>query len=458
MWYNVKKEIMEVIKMNKSKVADINGITVLDISNMNCWMVNLKPTWKDIKSFQQKCINKKVFGIGWTYQDHYETQNEIILDDNNRKEYIKAYNAYADKPEHKWGHISKSAMKEIDMMGKGDIVMMRLRDGHYYIGRISKEAFYRNDIFEVKEDNEIMSWMCEVEKWYEIKSADDLPAEITGRFSQKLQSTITRISPERTRLLMIKIYDEMAGTQLCGVQIPKINITYENYARSLNYMELENLVCKYIYDKHKDEGYMLLPSSGKVSQMKYEFTFVNDDENKKPITCQVKNQNKDPIKASEYTDDFNIYEKIYLFSGNENIDMSNAAENIVKIEKKDLYATLESFLYLKRKLSKYYSFDKTEQNSKKTNYEIIKEKLEENSDWKNVKQFRKKNKEYVYKLSTDINEQKIDEQNDEELSANKWIAFVYYDFFYTEDFDCFVIRGRVDYTDKVINSVIELMK
>ena len=72
--------------MNKSKVSDINGITVLDISNINCWIVNLKPTGKDIKSFQQKCINKKVFGIGWTYQDHYETQNEIILDDNNRKE------------------------------------------------------------------------------------------------------------------------------------------------------------------------------------------------------------------------------------------------------------------------------------------------------------------------------------------------------------------------------------
>ena len=138
--------------------------------------------------------------------------------------------------------------------------------------------------------------------------------------------------------------------------------------------------------------------------------------------------------------------------------MSNAAENIVKIEKKDLYATLESFLYLKRKLSKYYSFDKTEHSSKKTNYEIIKEKLEENSDWKNVKQFRKKNNGYGYKLSTDINEQKIDEQNGEELSANKWIAFVYYDFFYTEDFDCFVIRGRVDYTDDVIKNVIELMK
>ncbi len=34
--------------------------------------------------------------------------------------------------------------------------------------------------------------------------------------------------------------------------------------------------------------------SAKVNEMKYEFTFVSGEPNKKPITCQVKNQNSEP--------------------------------------------------------------------------------------------------------------------------------------------------------------------
>ena len=77
-------------------------------------------------------------------------------------------------------------------------------------------------------------------------------------------------------------------------------------------------VCAYIYNKHYEDGYMPLPSSGKVSRLKYEFTFISNKTNKKPITCQVKNQNSEPINVKNYENYKNIYEKIYLFSGNNN--------------------------------------------------------------------------------------------------------------------------------------------
>ncbi|MCR4718983.1 MAG: hypothetical protein K5768_05070 [Firmicutes bacterium] len=321
----------------------------IDIGRINCWIVNLKPYGQGdsdevIKDFQQRCINYKsgVFGIGW-------------LDTNKAPKEGRHYLSESDASWFSAG-VSNKAKNNMEKVQKGDLVIMRLRDGHIYIGKVKKQAFYESGLKD-KNQSERLSCMCEVEKWHKIENQDELPQAICGRLSQRQQQTIELIANSEIKLLMIFVYEHLDGTEKI-VDVPKVRLTKANFTRALNYMELEDLVCAYIYDKHKKENYMLLPSSCKVSRMKYEFNFVCS--NRKPITCQVKNQNADAIKISDYKNDIDVYEKIYLFSGNGNIQGCPNG-NIEIIDKQDLYNKLintedKSIEFMRTNLERYYDF------------------------------------------------------------------------------------------------------
>ena len=88
---------------------------------------------------------------------------------------------------------------------------------------------------------------------------------------------------------------------------------------------------------------MLLPSSGKVSQAKYEFRFINvEHPERKAITCQVKNQAD--IQIEQYKGETG-YEWIYLFSGlwsdEEAVNKQVKCDsNVVVISPSELFETL----------------------------------------------------------------------------------------------------------------------
>ena len=415
----------------------MNRIKTVDISNINCWIVNLKPfdsnaNSAEIYNFQQKCVKNKVFGIGWWNTDYDMGAENIICLKANRDTYLKEYGKVLPAMQN-----ATDAMMKIR---KGDFVIMRLRDAHYYLGRVSDEAFHKNDLFADKSDNQIMSWVCSVEKWYEFKTDEELPSEICGRFSQRRQPTITRIVNYRQKLLTIAAYEKKSGINVVGV--PKIRLTVDNFARSLNYMELEDLVCAYIYNRHYDDKYMLLPSSGKVSQMKYEFTFVSGVMNRKPITCQVKNQNKTSIEVSDYANDADKYEIIYLFSGNKNIsnEYNININNIVIIDSYELYKELtqqENMAFLREKLCRYYTFDDSYYS-----IEDIERKLNEYG-WQRVEHL-KKNNTNNYMISAG--------GEGESGTVTRWLSLGYnWSYYYADDFGCFVKEkgSEVDITDLV---------
>jgi hypothetical protein len=156
----------------------------------------------------------------------------------------------------------------------------------------------------------LFSWGATVEKWVEYSDDGEIPSEIVGRFSQRLHSTIQRIAPYRQRLLVMAMYENKLPEKERKINVPKLHIDSYNFVRSLNYMELEDLVAFYIGEKHNVDEYRLLPSSCKINQPKFEFRFVAKD--KKPITCQVKNQEE--IEIEHYVEE-DSYEKIYIFSG-----------------------------------------------------------------------------------------------------------------------------------------------
>lgn len=285
-------------------------IPFIDIADTQCWLIYLMPfnssdrtDYERVLNFQQECIKRGVFGMGWDL-DCLEYGTPMTPE--NADYYTKAYN---DRYEPEGWTVSDKSVSSYQSIKKGDYVVTRMKNGHYFVGKVSSDGAYylykNNDQF-----FGLFSWGGDVEEWFEYETDDEIPSEIAGRFSQRLHPTIQRVSGYRQRLLVISMYENKVEEGKKAFEIPKLKITPYNFVRSLTYMQLEDLVALYIDKKWHDTGYRLLPSSCKVSQQNYEFRFVAP--NRKPITCQVKNQQE--IYLDHYVSESG-YEFIYIFSG-----------------------------------------------------------------------------------------------------------------------------------------------
>ena len=291
----------------------VNTIPFIDMrrspeDSINCWIVYLLPFNKQthidddtIYALQQACIDNNIFGMGWNLGDKMLTFGTTIQDGIEEYKSLHSYDSKMEK-----------ALSNYAKIQKGDYILMRLKNGHYYIGRASESPIY---IQQKEFPFSYFSWGCHVDRWEEFISDVDVPSGIKGRLSQRRHPTIQRIAYYILRLLVMKLYEDRAKERATVPQfsIPKIRITQNNFVRCLDYRQLEDMVALYIWERHGDRGYMLLPSSGKINQMKYEFLFINvNDPKQKPITCQVKNQEN--INIEKYRQESG-YECIYLFSG-----------------------------------------------------------------------------------------------------------------------------------------------
>lgn len=330
----------------------MSKIPYINIADTNVWIIYLMPFSKEsrtdydpVNDFQQKCIEEKIFGMGWAIPCFaYGTK----ITDETAAEYVNKYNAQG------WT-VSDDAVNGYKNIRKGDYVVTRLKNSHYYVGKVSSDGvFYIN-----KSDDPVygkLSWGGTVEKWVEYSNDREIPSEIVGRFSQRMHSTIQRISPYRQRLLVISMYEKHLPKQERIFNIPKLHIDYDNFVRSLDDKELEDLVALYIADIHNCDGYRLIPSSCKVNLQNYEFFFMANG--RKPITCQVKSQKK--INIDHYVDE-RSYEKIYIFSGcwddkqvMEKKQEYSAYSHISILSQKELFKTLKAHNIF---TNDFYDFD-----------------------------------------------------------------------------------------------------
>ena len=317
-----------------------NVIKAIDQDAVNCWIIFEKPFEEPERSnkdivlpYQKLCIEKNIFGMGWSL-DTERIPYGTSMTSETRRIYIEEYGKrYDQKP-------SKKALDCYEKMKSGDIAIQRMMNGHYCIGRLTTGTIYLN-----KKENPYkeLSWGCEVEKWYEIKNEMELPAGIRGRFSQSRLGTVQNVVNE-IKPLIISLYELMAYGKSSA---PAIRLSQENFANHLDYKELEDLVFLHMWDRHKDEGYVMLPSSCKVNQPVYEFYLTKGPDNN--IACQVKNRNDAPL-PHEYVDDQHL-RLIYVFSGlwsEENaLDyqkqaINAGAMNVKAILPSDLFQTLQS--------------------------------------------------------------------------------------------------------------------
>ena len=406
----------------------MGNVRFYNMNGINCWIINLKPFGKDnsaeeIRSLQEDCLKECVFGIGW-WTEYFDNKPKLTLNEETKEEYKKICERFDNRSS------AKEAVEQMSCIKCGDLVIMRLRDGHIYMGKVTETAFHDNTILRSSDPKRI-SWMCRVEKWLEFGDYNKIPSEILGRFSQRQQSTITRIAGYKQRLLMIAMYEKKCNGK---TDVPKVVLNENNFARALDYKDLEDLVCSYIHGIHYEDGYMLLPSSGKVSRQKYEFTFVSNKSDKKPITCQVKNQNSEPINAADYEKDKDIYEKIYLFSGNDNfINREFVKDNIEIISSKNLFDVLSSgkLGYMYKKLSEYHTF------SSNIDLKNIYARLNQKG-WQIRKTFKGN--------ENDFKRCKVWKDNNDEIG---WISFGYNGFYITNEFDMFIIDWENEIAEKI---------
>ncbi len=344
----------------------MDKIRFFNIADVDCWIVYIMPFNDEEKGdlelvnrVQRCCIQDNYFGMGWDLEDAYSFEEEISKDkaEEYKKKYIEKYDGVYS--------VSDSAISAYVRIKKGDYVIARLKDSNYYVGRVASErAVWMNKPGD--ENYKYFSWGCKVEKWVKFSNPDMVPSEIVGRFSQRLHSTIQRIDTYRLRLLVMALYESGIEETERIWNVPKLRINGYNFVSSLHDKELENLMALFMYELHS--GYILLPSSCKVSEPKYEFRFVL--RNAKPITCQVKN--KRWVYPELYEGD-DSYEKIYLFSGlwtEDDIQMFrekyNGKRNIYIVSKQELYDTLkkEGMFY-----NPFYDFENSPVSTRDFNLE-----------------------------------------------------------------------------------------
>ena len=398
----------------------MSSIPFINISNTNCWLVNLLPFGdntkiEDIKAFQSECINKSVFGMGW---DCLYSKDICYIELNEAEK--EKHLSVCKNCKEKLCPVSKEILDRYSEINPGDYVITRLKNAHYYIGKVVTKTFYSYG----KEKVERLSWCCKVEKWIEYENEIEIPSEILGRFSQRNHSTIEKIANYRTKLLLISTYEKRIDAEEKIFNVPFLHITRSNFCRCLNYTELEDLVYLYISQKHKNEGYICFPSSGKINRAKFEFSFVNENKEMKPISCQVKNQKT--IDIEDYINEPS-YRLIYLFSGKWTVDnveefrKKYANSNIVFISPSELYELVEEYLD---------STDKSDQY-------VITESQTEALPF-DISEFTLINKNFCYRNKEKNKKQiKYDENDD-------WICFSSNDLYYSKEFQALILNGSVD--------------
>lgn len=520
---------------------DIKDIEIIDLRQVkNCWLVQMLPfTFEDkndknlVNDYQNFCFKNKIFGIGWS-NDYDEKKNKMkrledIFDDVEisdgelseelRKKvlekikkynifnevefkdkyiqdiYQKVYNKITPKDEKKEDETAdngkesdnkdnglKKAIRNFFKVEEGDIIITRLKNGTYLIGQVKDgKKFFKKD----KEEKEILkecksngfSWRCEVDEWVPLQRNEILP-DIIGRFSQRNQNTISSTN-DKIKLLALKLYQEKKkNRKKQNIKIPPIILNENNFGRSLNPDELEDLVYLYILNKENNENLILLPSHCKVNEPMYEFYLKDKNNvNEKNITCQVKNIHK--VEYSDYLKQKDLFKKIYLFSGiNDYGNNVEEDDRVIKIPQTELYRCLidkiNYFPFLNNK--EYYINDEKNNNKEKyknNSNEDIKIKVShvnsKYNGWSMHKYKERLNGKKRFKVNFFDDDGKILHTSSKEYSCDNEIEIVknrihsiefFYKvngeeehFYYNNEFRSFIIKSAENEITNIIDEV-----
>lgn len=223
-------------------------------------------------------IEKGILSAGWSFKDTPEMRAEAIEKIHTFSDYRKFFDETSDKLgwNKKWNQQSVHFL--FDNLQAGDFVWLKNK-GTYWVTQVPQDpkSMFKFDMSEQFMAADAVAHMGPLE-WIEVGGEDTVPGSVTTAKS-RLQAAMQRIDNGDE---LIEFGDETYTTTslIAKSAIDKYNnippIKYEiSKMQIFNLMGaigLEDLVAFWLYSEY---GYVVIPSTNKISTELYEFVMVD---------------------------------------------------------------------------------------------------------------------------------------------------------------------------------------
>ncbi len=279
------------------------------------------------------CRDKNIIGLGWEIPDQFKSKTLKIEDAIQTREGAGKKNSF------------KADMITLSKIHKNDIIWVRTEDGIYYIGKIIDDTYKCWDMYDKEGAEKYDIRNIKGCKFYKVGGIEKAPGVIINSFSGP-GSTLRRIGTEYNENLQMKIrvICKMIFNEVCDNDSEKFQIEKEevlDFWTIIDDQEAEEIVALYLQFV---ENYKVYITTKRRDTPKYEFIMVNSEGEKAAV--QVKTGNNVTLKVRDFQDDKD-YEKIFLFSVNEDKSEFENSTNKVKVLDKE---EIEKFLVNNNKL------------------------------------------------------------------------------------------------------------
>ena len=282
------------------------------------WRIQTKPASKNNESVASFFIQNNIAAVGWSLKDDL-FENKVEL--KNERSKISNYKEYEEIAKKFYPEINNVKRLAIDLK-ENDLIWMRYK-GIYYLAKINKNSDYKfSDIKEHREDNDSANQRTNV-KWYRVGDESSVPGKVATAFIRG--KTLQRISKDQKGVLEFSQarYNEIIEEKKLNEEKYKIEIKndYETFFNYIRPEECEDLLCMLLLKKY---GYIVIPSTNKLSTELYECILLNS-ENGNKIYIQVKNGNED-LKSDNYKHLIVKTEEVYLLTIKGKIDENSTTD------------------------------------------------------------------------------------------------------------------------------------
>lgn len=281
------------------------------------WRIQTKPASKNNESVASFFIQNNIAAVGWSLKDDL-FENKVEL--KNERSKISNYKEYEEIAKKFYPEINNVKRLAIDLK-ENDLIWMRYK-GIYYLAKINKNSDYKfSDIKEHREDNDSANQRTNV-KWYRVGDESSVPGKVATAFIRG--KTLQRISKDQKGVLEFSQarYNEIIEKKKLNEEKYKIEIKndYETFFNYIRPEECEDLLCMLLLKKY---GYIVIPSTNKLSTELYECILLNSE-----------NGNED-LKSDNYKHLILKTEEVYLLTIKGKIDENSTTDKdeVFKVSK-----------------------------------------------------------------------------------------------------------------------------
>lgn len=319
-------------------------------------MTNVARTWfakgssgMTGKRASQYFIDNNCVACGWSMEGVEQRENI----DNNLEDYRKVWAEEYGK-NRKWGY--QGVKQLFDNLKRGDYIWTR-NEGIYYLAKVkdTTESLFCFDTSQEALDSDCSARLENIE-WKRIGTEESVPGSV---------STFSR---NRRSLIRLDNHDEVIdgmtslsrfSASLLGEEIDFLIREKKDIFKYLDPNNVEDLCALWLF---KTYGYIVIPSTNKLSTEKYEFVLVDPEStDQKLIYVQVKN-GKAEINPYEYKELLrNELDELWIFATRGNIKSIDKNSNVIQIGKYKLKSD-KFYLDTKHSIDDLVSFTKDKSN------------------------------------------------------------------------------------------------